>query len=96
MSTQRLSPRERRSRLEVLISDHVIDGYEVVDREQTWAEMYKPKRFSLRGCLLGLGVVYLVRYLLFEEEDAVRLEVTPQGEAKVEHIPVARAGGKHR
>jgi hypothetical protein len=96
VSSQYLSPRERRSRLEVLISDHVIEGYEVVDREQTWAEMYKPKRFSLRGCLLGLGVIYLARYLLFEEEDAVRLEVNPQGEANVEHIPIARTGGKRR
>jgi hypothetical protein len=96
MSGERLSPHERRSRLVVLISDHVIDGYEVVDRAETWAEMYKPKQFNLRGCLLGLGVFYLLRYALFEQEDAVRLEVTAQGDAKIEHIPLGRAGRQRR
>lgn len=94
MSSQFLSPNERRSRLEVAISDHVIQGYEVVDRELTWAEMYKRKQFSLRGCLLGIGLFYLIYYALFEEEDAVRLEITRQGELVKQNIPVAQAAGK--
>lgn len=94
MSTQFLSPYERRSRLEVAISDHVIKGYDVVDREMTWAEMYKPKRFSLWGFLLGLGIFYLIYYALFEEEDAVYLEITRQGELVTRQIPVAQALAK--
>lgn len=94
MSTQYLSPYERRSRLEVAISDHVIEGYEVVDREMTWAEMYKPKRFSFKGLFLGLGIFYLIYYALFEEEDAVYLEVTRQGELEERRISVRRAMAK--
>ena len=94
MSSRFLSPSERRSRLEVAIYDHVIKGYEVIDREMTWAEMYKPKRFSPQGCLLGLGIFYLIRYALFEEEDAVHLEITHQGELVTRHMPVAQAAAK--
>lgn len=95
MSSQHLSPHERRSRLEVAISDHVIEGYDVVDREMTWAEMYKPKRFSFKKLLLGLVVFYLIYYALFEEEDAVRLEVTRQGELEKKPLPVPRAAAKY-
>lgn len=95
MSSQFLSPNERRSRLEVAISDHVIEGYEVVDREMTWAEMYKPKRFSFKNLILGLVVFYLIYYAFFEGEDAVRLEVNRQGELEKEPIPVHRAAAKY-
>ncbi len=95
MSSQFLSPNERRSRLEVAISDHIIEGYEVVDREMTWAEMYKPKRFSLRGLILGLVVFYLVYYAFFEQEAAVRLEVNHQGELAEQELPVRRAAAKY-
>lgn len=94
MSDRYLSPKERRSRLEVAISDHVVEGYEVVDREMTWAEMYRPKRFSRRGFFLGLGIFYLIYYALFEQEDAVYLEVTPEGELVIRDIPIAQAAAK--
>ncbi len=95
MSSQFLSPHERRSRLEVAISDHIIEGYEVIDREMTWAEMYKPKRFSFRKLLLGLVVFYLFYYAFFESEDAVRLEINRQGELVKESLPVHRAAAKY-
>ncbi len=94
MTNQFLSPKERRSRLEVAISDHVIEGYDVIDREMTSAEMYKPKRFSLRGFILGLGIFYLIKYFLFEKEDAVYLEVTREGELVERQIPIAQAAAK--
>jgi|AMFO01.1.fsa_nt_gi hypothetical protein len=94
MSSRFLSPDERRSRLEVAISDHVIKGYEVVGRELTWAEMYKPKRFSFRGCLLGLGIFYLVYYALVEAEDAVHLEVTAQGDLVKRQMSITQAAAK--
>ncbi|RME47330.1 MAG: hypothetical protein D6791_06120 [Chloroflexi bacterium] len=94
MSNHFLTPNERRSRLEVAISDHVIKGYEVVDRELTWAEMYKPKRFSPRGCLLGLGIFYLMYYALVETEDAIYLEVTAQGDLVKRQMSIAQAAAK--
>jgi hypothetical protein len=94
MSSRYLTPYERRSQLEVAISDHVIKGFEEVDRGMTWAEMYKPKRFSPQGCLLGLGIFYLIYYALYEKEDAVYLEVTPQGELVTKNLSVAQVVAK--
>ncbi len=94
MSGQYLTPYERRSNLEVAISDHVIKGFEEVDRGMTWAEMYKPKRFSIRRFILGLGIFYLIYYAMFEQEAAVYLEVTAQGELVTREIPVAQAIAK--
>ena len=94
MSGQYLTPYERRSNLEVAISDHVIKGFEEVDRGMTWAEMYKPKRFSFVRFVLGLGVFYLIYYAMFEREAAVYLEVTREGELVTREIPVAQALAK--
>ncbi|MFQ5855337.1 MAG: hypothetical protein ACE5LU_06815 [Anaerolineae bacterium] len=94
MSSRYLSTNERRSRLEVVISDHVIKGYEVVDREMTWVEMYKPKRFSPRGCLFGLGIFYLIYYALYQAEHAVYLEMTPQGDLVKRDISTIQAAAK--
>ena len=94
MSSQRLTPYERRSRLEVAISDHVIKGFDEVDRDLTWAEMYKPKRFRLKGFVLGLGIFYLIYYFLYEKEAAVRLEISPEGELVTKNISIAQAAKK--
>jgi len=85
-----LSRRERRSRLEVPISDHVIQGFRMVERTDFKAKMYKPRSFSPKGCILGLGIFYAIYYLLKEREETVTLEVTPQGEIRVNRQSVDR------
>lgn len=85
-----LSRKERRALLERPISDHVIQGFRVVERTDFTARMYKPRIFSLKGCLLGLGIFYAIYYLIREREETVTLEVTPQGELRINRRPVEK------
>ncbi len=85
-----LSRRERRALLERPISDHVIQGFRVVERTNFTVKMYKPRIFSLKGCLLGLGIFYAIYYLIREHEETVMLEVTPYGEVRIDRQPVGQ------
>ena len=82
-----LTREQRRPYLERAISDYVIQGYDVVDQTDVSAEMYRPHRFDLGGCLLGFGIFYLYRYLT-RPESAIRIEVDNQGNIKTRPIPI--------
>ena len=83
MEQSTLTPEQRRDILDRAVAKYVKQGYRVISRTDTTAQLVKPKRF---GCtwlllsLLSLGIALV--FYLYTKDKAIYLEVTPTGRIK--------------
>ncbi len=78
---------ERTAILDKEISKYVKNGYRVVSRSDTTAQLVKPKKFSFIWAMLwllvaGVGIFVYLIYYMAKKDSTVYLEVDAQGKIK--------------
>ena len=79
LTGERLSIEERSEILGREINRYVRQGYRVVSRTDTTAQLVKPKEFSLFWAIIGFLFLYLL-YYLSKKDETLYLEVLPNGQ----------------
>jgi hypothetical protein len=81
-----LAIEQRRDILDKEVRKYVGQGYRVVARTDTTAQLVKPKKFSLFWflvwALLIVGWIFYVAWYLAKRDETVYLEVAPDGKIK--------------
>jgi len=102
---QEPSIEQRTAILEEQIGQLVRQGYRVISRTQTTAQLVKPKEFSLLWallwllvtlCVFGLGILVYLFYYLAQKDKTVYLEVDPYGQVRVSPESARRLTGGQR
>ena len=75
-----LSLQDRKTILDELIAQKVQEGYVLNSRDDTTANLTKPKKFHilialLAFCLFGFGLILYLLYFFLQKEEVITLDV---------------------